>query len=187
MKKKTAIVLLALAAALAAAVAFAYRNARQPMQPDGQQIFLQLQLDLKEDIGLLIIESDIDGSSASGGISNADQSMLKKDETLYWTIDQQGSENLSDTVELSLRFTIITAYCNPNYENVYPEEYTMPLEAVSVTAKSGGTYAIRIVGDKANGYRAAAEAISSYSSFFLEMQDNRNAIAVKIIPAYNNT
>ena len=63
----------------------------------------------------------------------------------------------------------------------------MPLEAVSITAKSGGTYAIRIVGDKANGYRAAAEAISSYSSFFLEMQDNRNAIAVKVIPAYNNT
>lgn len=186
MKKKTAIVFLALAAALAAAAAFAYRNARQPMQPDGRQILLQLQLDLKEDIGLLIVESDIDGSKASGGISNADQSMLKKDETLYWTIDQQNSENLSDTVELSLRFTIITAYCDPNYENVYPEEYTMPLEAVSITAKSGGTYAIRIVGDKANGYRAA-EAISSYSSFFLEMQDNRNAIAVKVIPAYNNT
>jgi len=162
MKKKTAIVLLAFATALAAAIAFAYRNARQPMQPDGRQINLQIQLDLKEDIGLLIIESDIDGSSTSGGISNADQSMLKKDETLYWTIDQQNSENLSDTVELSLRFTVITAYCEPNYENVYPEEYTMPLEMVAFAAKYGETYAIRIEGDKANGYRAVLEAIGNY-------------------------
>lgn len=162
MKKKTGIVLLVLAAALAAVIAFAYYKTHQTVQSDGQQINLQIQLDLKEDIGLLIVESDIDGSKASGGISNADKSMLKKGETLYWQIDKQNSDNLSDTVGLSLRFTIITAYCDPNYENVYPEEYTMPLEAVSFAAKYGETYAIRIEGDKANGYRAVLEAISNY-------------------------
>ena len=162
MKKKTGIVLLVLAAVLAAVIAFAYHKTHQTVQPDGQQINLQIQLDLKENIGLLIVESDIDGSKASGGISNADKSMLKKDETLYWQIDKQSSDNLSDAVGLSLRFTIITAYCDPNYENVYPEEYTMPLEAISFAAKYGETYAIRIVGDKANGYRAVLEAISNY-------------------------
>ena len=184
MKKKTGIVLLVLAAVLAAVIAFAYHKTHQTVPPN-EQILLQIQLDLKEDIGLLVIESDIDGSKASGGISNADKSMLKKDETLYWQIDKQSSEPLSDTVGLSLRFTIITAYCDPNYENVYPEEYTMPLETVAFAAKYGETYAIRIVGDKASGYRAVLEAISNYSSFFLEMQDNRKAIAVKVAPAYN--
>lgn len=162
MKKKTGIVLLVLVAVLAAVIAFAYYKTRQTVQLDGQQINLQIQLDLKEDIGLLIVESDINGSKASGGISNADKSMLKKDETLYWQIDKQSSETLSDTAGLSLRFTIITAYCDPNYENIYPEEYTMPLEAVAFEAKYGETYAIRIVGDKANGYRAVLEAISNY-------------------------
>lgn len=145
------------AAVLAAVIALAYHKTRQAVQPDGQQINLQIQLDLKEDIGLLIVESDIGGSKASGGISNADKSMLKKDEALYWQIDKQNSDNLSDTVGLSLRFTIVTAYCDPNYENVYPEEYMMPLEAVSFAAKYGETYAIRIVGDKASGYRAVLE------------------------------
>ena len=162
MKKKTGIVLLVLVAVLAAVIAFAYYKTYQTMQLDGQQINLQIQLDLKEDIGLLIVESDIDGSQASGGISNADKSMLKKGETLYWQIGKQSSETLSDTVGLSLRFTIVTAYCDPNYENVYPQEYTMPLEAVSFAAKYGETYAIRIEGDKANGYRAVLEAIGNY-------------------------
>lgn len=162
MKKKTGIVLLVLAAVLAAVIAFAYYKTHQTVQPDGQQINLQIQLDLKEDIGLLVIESDIDGSKASGGISNADKSTLKKDETLYWQIGKQSSETLSDTVGLSLRFTIVTAYCDPNYENVYPQEYTMPLEAVAFAAKYGETYAIRIEGDKANGYRAVLEAIGNY-------------------------
>lgn len=72
--------------------------------------------------GLRVREDQSHYVASSAGISNADKSMLKKDETLYWQIDKQSSDNLSDTVGLSLRFTIVTAYCDPNYENVYPEE-----------------------------------------------------------------
>lgn len=83
--------------------------------------------------------------------------MLKKDDLIYWSIDKQHYETVSDMVELLLNFTVITEYCDPNYENIYPEEYTMPMKSITFTAKFGDAYSIRITGDKVNGYRAILE------------------------------
>ena len=83
--------------------------------------------------------------------------MLKKDDLIYWSIDKQHYETVSDMVELLLNFTVITEYCDPNYENIYPEEYTMPMKPITFTAKFGDAYSIRITGDKVNGYRAIME------------------------------
>ena len=46
---------------LAIAVIFAFHRTDQPSENNENEIALQIQLDLKEDVGLLIIDSDIDG------------------------------------------------------------------------------------------------------------------------------
>ena len=87
--KKIVITVLAVVAVLAIAVIFAFHRTDQPSEINENEIALQIQLDLKEDVGLLIIDSDIDGQKESGGISNADKTMLKKDDLIYWSIDKQ--------------------------------------------------------------------------------------------------
>ena len=156
MKKKIGIAAIVAAAVLAILI-LVYHGTREPAQTNADEISLQIQLDLKEDIGLLLIDSDIDGNVSSGGSSNADKTMLKKDDQIYWPIERQNYENVPDTVELSLRFTVVTEYCEPNYENTYPAEYQIPLDAITIPAKFGASYSIRITGDKANGYRAVLE------------------------------
>lgn len=121
------------------------------------EITLRIQLDVKEDIGLLIIDADIDGTETSGGISNADRSMLKHNEILYWTFNKWDYDHPGDTTVLNLRFRIITEYCDPNYENSYPEDYTVLLEPLSADAEFGKSYSVMITGDKESGYQAVIE------------------------------
>lgn len=156
MKKKIGIAAIVVAAVLAILI-LVYHGTQEPAQTNADEISLQIQLDLKEDIGLLLIDSDIGGNVSSGGSSNADKTMLKKDDCIYWPIERQNYENVPDTVELSLRFTVVTEYCEPNYENTYPEEYQIPMDAITFPAKFGEAYSIRITGDKTNGYQAALE------------------------------
>ena len=85
---------------LAIAVIFAFHRTDQPSENNENEIALQIQLDLKENVGLLISDSDIDGEEERGGISNADKTMLKKDDLIYWSIDKQHYETAADTVEL---------------------------------------------------------------------------------------
>ncbi len=124
------------------------------VQAAEDEILLKIQLDVREDIGLLVIDCDIDGTKTSGGISSIDKTMLKRDELLYWTLSQEDYGNPGETVDLTLRFKVITEYCDPNYENIYPEELTMPLEEISWTADFGKNYDITITGDHDSGYQA---------------------------------
>lgn len=156
MKKKIGIAVLVAAAVLAILI-LVYHGTHESAQTNADEISLQIQLDLKEDIGMLLIDSDMDGSVSSGGSSNADKTMLKKDDCIYWPIERQNDENIPDNVTLSLRFTVVTEYCEPNYENTYPAEYQIPMDAITFPAKFGDSYSIRITGDKTNGYRAVLE------------------------------
>lgn len=156
MKKKIGIAVLVAAAVLAILI-LVYHGTHGSAQTNADEISLQIQLDLKENIGLLLIDSDMDGSVSSGGSSNADKTMLKKDDCIYWPIERQNDENIPDNVTLSLRFTVVTEYCEPNYENTYPAEYQIPMDAITFPAKFGDSYSIRITGDKTNGYRAVLE------------------------------
>ena len=156
MKKKIGIAVLVAAAVLAILI-LVYHGTHGSEQTNADEISLQIQLDLKENIGLLLIDSDMDGSVSSGGSSNADKTMLKKDDCIYWPIERQNDENIPDNVTLSLRFTVITEYCEPNYENIYPSEYQIPMDAITFPARFGDSYSIRITGDKTNGYQAVLE------------------------------
>lgn len=121
------------------------------------EIALQIKLDIKEDIGLLIVDYKANGTECSGGTSNADKSLLKHDELITYALSKQDFDNPSDAENMSIQFTVITEYVDPNYENVYPAEYTKPLKPISLKADFGETYYITISGDKTNGYKAVLE------------------------------
>ena len=55
---------------------------------------------------------------------------------------------------MSIQFTVITEYVDPNYENIYPSEYTKLMDAIPMKANFGESYLITISGDKMNGYKA---------------------------------
>lgn len=71
---------------------------------------------------ILIYDYCVNAHKYSGGMSNANRSLLKHNDKMIvvWN-KQQLSNNAADTVTLSIQFQIITAYVDPNYENIYPE------------------------------------------------------------------
>lgn len=140
---------------LCAAVLFWWNQARdQPAEAAEDEIALRIKLDTKEDLGLLLIAYDANGSGGRGGISNADKSLIKHDEQLFYTLPKHAFDDPSDVKNLSIQFIIITEYVEPNFEEIYPEEYKMPTNPISLRADFGESYAVTISGDRANGYRA---------------------------------
>ena len=122
-----------------------------------EEITLEIKLDLKEDIGLIIIDYEVDDISGSGGISNANKTLISHNDTLTYTLNKQEFNNLSNIENLIINFKIITKYIDPNYENIYPEEYTSTMSPIQIKAHYGETYHITITGDKTNGYIAKYE------------------------------
>jgi hypothetical protein len=127
-----------------------------PPEASDDEILLKIRLDLGEDIGLLLIDHRVDGNEGCGGISNADKSMLKRGEVLYWSFER-APDDASESAEVTVRFTVVTEYADPNFDNIYPEETMIPLEPVSFSARYGEIVSVRIEGDRAGGYRVAAE------------------------------
>ena len=96
--------------------------------PTDDEIALRIQFDTKEDVGLLVYDYSANDSKFSGGISNADKSLIKHDDLLIDVWNKEQLQYSADTVELSIQFRIITEYVDPNYENIYPENLTKYLE-----------------------------------------------------------
>ncbi len=119
-----------------------------------EEIALDIQLNLKEDIGLLVIDYECNQSYGSGGSSNADKSLLRQDERIIYTLDKRSFDYQDDLSDTTIQFTIITEYFNPNFENIYPEEHTITIPPITFDAQFGESYSITISGDKTNGYIA---------------------------------
>ena len=122
--------------------------------PAADEIALHIQLDTEEDIGLLVYDYRAEGHEYSGGISNADGSLIKHDSDNIVVWNKEELNTFSDTFELSMQFRIITEYVTPNYENIYPDDITKYMEPISWDANFGEAYFITITGDKTNGYKA---------------------------------
>ena len=123
--------------------------------PADDEIALHIQLDIDEDIGLLVFDYNVDGQEYSGGISNADSSLIKNNSDMIQVWNRQELNSSSDTVELSIQFRIITEYVEPNFENIYSEDITKYIDApISLNTHFGEEYFITITGDKASGYKA---------------------------------
>lgn len=121
--------------------------------PADDEIALQIQLNTKEDIGLLVFDYTASGHEYSGGLSNANKSLLKHDERLIEVWDKEMLQCSADTAEISVRFRVITEYADPNFENIYPENITKYLDEVSFEAHFGEIYSFTITGDNINGYQ----------------------------------
>lgn len=148
---------LALTAILGLGSILCTQTAPSEYVPADDEIALCIQLDTKEDIGLLVFDYSINGSQYSGGISNADKSLIKHDERLIEVWNKDTFLSSSDSAEISIQFRIITEYVDPNYENIYPENLTKYLEGISFEAHFGESYLVTITGDTANGYQAVLE------------------------------
>ena len=154
MKKKIIGSILAIAVVLILVFIVYYRVVPDEYVPATDEIALHIQLDTEEDIGLLVYDYRADGHEYSGGISNADGSLIKHDSDNIVVWNKEELNTLSDTFELSMQFRIITEYVTPNYENIYPDDITKYMEPISWDANFGESYFITIIGDKTNGYKA---------------------------------
>lgn len=123
------------------------------------EIALQIKLDVKEDIGLIVYDYSVGEFEHSGGTSNADKSLLNHSSQIIIPMSKQlDFDNLSDIEDLTIKFTVITEYVDPNYDNIYPKEYTKIIETpIFLKAHYGESYSVTISGDKTNGYEAALE------------------------------
>ena len=154
MKKKTIGMIVAIVIVLGLILVVYHQIIPNEYVPAADEIALHLQLDTEEDIGLLVYDYRAGSHEYSGGISNADRSLIKHDSDNIVVWNQEELDNLSDTFALSIQFRIITEYVAPNYENIYPEDITKYTEPISWEARFGESYFITITGDKTNGYQA---------------------------------
>ena len=153
MKKKVIGIIAAIVVMLGLSLVFYNQIIPNEYVPADDEIALHLQLDTEEDVGLLVYDYCADGHEYSGGISNADGSLIKHDSDNIVVWNREELNNLPDTFELSMQFRIITEYVAPNYENVYPDDITKYMEPISWEAHFGESYFIAITGDKTNGYK----------------------------------
>lgn len=130
-----------------------------PTPAEENEIKVLIDLDLKEDIGLLLIDYQVDDETGKSGISNADKSLLRRDDVnLDWSYYWKSPDAPPDAADVSLQFIVVTEYFDPDYEFNYPEEYLIPMEAVTFSAEYGKTYRVTVTGDRESGYQAALSA-----------------------------
>ena len=122
--------------------------------PADDEIALHLKLDTEEDVGLLVYDYRAGSHEYSGGISNADGSLIQHDSDNIVVWNRAELNLSSDPFELTMQLRIITEYVAPNYENVYPDDITKYMEPISWEARFGESYCITITGDQTNGYQA---------------------------------
>ena len=140
---------------LCAAILFWWTQSNDPPAEVAEdEIALRIRLNTKEDFGLLLIDYDANGSGGRGGISNANKSLIKRNELLFYSLPKHAFGDPPDVENLSIQFTVVTEYFEPNFDEIYPAEYTIPLDAISLNADFGKAYSIIIHGDMANGYQA---------------------------------
>ena len=116
--------------------------------PADDEIALHVHLQTTEDIGLLVYDYRANGHEYSGGMSNADRSLIKRDSDIVIVWKKEELNCSSDTVALTVQFRIITEYVDPNFENIYPENITRYIDPISWEAHFGESYFITITDDK---------------------------------------
>lgn len=135
---------------------FIFQNQRaMEYEPKDDEIKIKFQLSTDEDIGLIVFDYTANDHEFSGGISNANGSLLQKNSTEIQVFNQEELHTKSDEVTLSMHFRIITNYVKPNFENIYPEDLTKVINPpITWNAKFHNTYTIVITGNHKQGYQA---------------------------------
>ena len=152
MKKRTFVILTIFCILIISILIFKYANSSD-YSPANDELALRIQLDVKEDIGLLLFDYEVNGHEFSSGISNTDRSLLKHDDQIIHVWNKEALEGISGPLDLSINFRIITEYVDPNFENSYTKELTKVLNPISLKAEYGQIYDLTISGDRINGYK----------------------------------
>lgn len=152
MKKRISIILTTFCVFILSFIIYKYGNSSE-YTPANDELALRIQLNVKEDIGLLIFDYEVNGHEFSSGISNADRSLIKHDDQIIHVWNKEELQVNSGPFDLSIKFRIITEYVEPNFENTYPEELTRVLNPIFLKADYGKIYDITITGDRINGYK----------------------------------
>lgn len=154
MEKQRIGIIAAMAVALGLSLVVYNRFHGKNYVPAADEIALQIQVDTKEDISLLVYDYQAGGRTYSGGISNADGSLIKRDSENIVVLNREELNQSDDSFELSMQFRVITEYVTPNFENIYPEDITKYAEPIAWEAGFGETYHITITGNRVDGYKA---------------------------------
>ena len=154
MEKQRIGIIAAMAVALGLSLVVYNRFHGKNYVPAADEIALQIQVDTKEDIGLLVYDYQAGGRTYSGGISNADGSLIKRDSENIVVLNREELNQSDDSFELSMQFRVITEYVTPNFENIYPEDITKYAEPIAWEAGFGETYHITITGNRVDGCKA---------------------------------
>ena len=157
MKKKTKGLILLAIVLLIAVIYFRFFPLDPMVSVADDEIRMEIQLDVEEDIGLFIIDLESAGETFSGGISNADKSLLKQEDLLVNHYSKEEFNKLENLDDLKVRFSIITKYVDPNYENIYPEDLTERMDWMTIDATYGETYRFKVTGSAEKGYQAVLE------------------------------
>lgn len=154
MKKKKLIILFLILFILAGTI-YWYLSDRE-YQPAEDEIAVHVQLDTEEDIGLLLYDVYVNGEEVfNGGVSNADRTMIAKDEEEVIALNKEMLNTQDQEIALSIQWKIITEYEDPDYDFDYPEEITKMVEpAVDLDAQFGSSCFITITGSKNSSYQA---------------------------------
>lgn len=155
-KKKWFVIFVAVIAVLSVTVLWKRLNPDE-FTVGEDEIALYIRLDLEEDIGLLVYDYTANGHEASGGVSNADKSLLNRDEVLLNIWNREELDCYRDKVDMWMQFRIITEYDDPNFPNIYPEEITVKCDPITWEACFGKTYNVLISGSKGTGYTITLE------------------------------
>ncbi len=139
---------------LAGAFLFYWLRNAAPFEPGEDETALRINMDTDEDVGLIVFDYEADGHKYSGGVSNADRSLIKHDDSIInvWNREDLGCEG--DSISVTFEFRIITDYIDPNFENIYPEEITRRIDPLTLDMEFGKIYDITIRGSRDKGYRA---------------------------------
>lgn len=125
---------------------------------EADEIKVNIKFDLNEDIGLLLINYNVNGADGTGGISHADKSMLNKNsKDLYWSFYERQLDTPVDTADVTLDFVAVTKFFTPNYDNIYPEECMVPMGGITFSAGFGKIYYVTITGSQFTGYQVVID------------------------------
>ncbi|MBD5560964.1 MAG: hypothetical protein HDQ87_11580 [Clostridia bacterium] len=145
-------------AVLTAAVGLAALMGCQATEPEptSEELMLVIDLDTEDDIGLLVIDYEGEGVEGSGGVSNADKTVLRRGEKLFFTLDkeQEHYDDPDKLENLTVRFSVVDPGIEPNIDNVYPAESVSPLEPVTVPVSFGESAHLAVRGSRPDGYTA---------------------------------
>lgn len=124
-------------------------------KPSEDEIAMHIKLDTNQDIGLIVFDYTVDNHSYSGGIANADGSLISKTSDNVQVFNKEQFNTSSDYIDLNIQFRIITEYVSPNFENLYDEDITRYLDPVNLKLNFGNSYYLTITGDKNDGYEVS--------------------------------